>query len=259
MNLFSSFTFGRLIKTFFPGFILLISAILILDVLSKWFHQGKPIIDFQSASQHGAEMVAICIALSMLLGLLSNTFVFAGFNDFLVRRNVKKNYRNIFEAKSAIEKEISLKCIDDIKLKSKICDEDAAKIFIELDAEYIAMHEFDSSKMIYIQEQYWYYMELHTNLALSILVMCFSFVMRDVFVNSLLRQEVFFRDLAAIFIAIPMACFLITMARVNYRKHNTKMLSLLSSYFREMQSDDVPKGDGAFLVCPGLGGPLGSR
>jgi hypothetical protein len=239
MNLFSSFTFGRLIKTFIPGFVLLMSLLIILDGYLR-AHHGPSAMVYLDLPNSSAVIVSSAVVLCIILGLISNTIVFAGLNDWLVRAPVKKAHPVLFEAKKHVENMISETYIRNIRGRlagDSACQsaESGENIWIDqaesqIDAEYVILREFDTSKILYIQEQYWYYMELHINLAFSIAVMIPSFLFRDISVHG---HMTFDRDLAFIAISIGMIAFLVRMAKSNYLRHSKKILSLFCSFFKE--------------------------
>lgn len=82
--MFSSFSFGKVIKTILPGFILTGAIVFVVEALARW-NSGSAgsLIAFISTRDALATVTAVLVPVSLLLGFLLNTLVWIGFNPTL--------------------------------------------------------------------------------------------------------------------------------------------------------------------------------
>lgn len=232
MNIFSSFTFGRLIKTFVPGFFWLISLALVVDGYLRPETNLPSLIDKHS----DALIFSITVILCVILGLISNTLVFAGLNDHFVRTPVRLNARNqtFIAAKDRIETRIKQHFCELLTKQGAFDGENGPALRREtercLDPEYTIIQKDDFSKIVYVQEQYWYYMEIHINLAFSI-ALCFTcHVVRAMMAGIDVVNEETFLGLA---LTLVLFIGLVKMARTNYLRHLKKIFSIYCVFLSE--------------------------
>ncbi len=93
MNLFGSFTFGSLIKTFIPGLVWALAMLLYWRDADAWLPKLLPSLP---STGDGQTLLVLAIPVGILLGLLSNIVVFMGVNDWLVRHRVQISHAPLY-------------------------------------------------------------------------------------------------------------------------------------------------------------------
>ncbi len=91
MNLFGAFSFGSLIKTFLPGFMLFFVFLLYLELFVYWVHCYIGIFSYLFSNP--IILGIISIPTSSILGITLNSIIFSGLSDWLIENKHKKNYR----------------------------------------------------------------------------------------------------------------------------------------------------------------------
>jgi hypothetical protein len=217
--------------------------------LVDWYFktQGWGTIDSWLRAHGDVAGTSSAFVLCIILGLISNTLVFAGINDFLVRGPVQRDKRNLafFSSKKRVEDRIrgyfarKLSSVDDLgnPVAPSARKADFQSVFDDIDVEYVVLNKFTESRLVYVQEQYWYYMELHINLAVAVLLLAVSCMLRASAYGAIILAT---RNLLFLLGSAILFFFLVRMARRNYLRHCKKMFSLLFSFF-----DGVPE-DGRF-------------
>ena len=232
MNIFGAFTFGSLIKTFIPGFVLLIAVCILAADIAMIFDAKPVILEFVVSDPRTALVLAI--PASILFGLLSNIVVFMGVTDLFIRRPAKKSKPSLFDLYDLLATQIRKQCWDHVDND----EEKNEEIFHEhVDAEYVMLQTIGIEKMTYLREQYWFHLEFQINLLFSIVILFISFVLYSslkfgitlTFIESLLLY---------VAIAAPIGGLLFGAARKNYERHISKMVSLMASVLR-------PSSDGS--------------
>ncbi|WP_299444362.1 hypothetical protein [uncultured Rhodospira sp.] len=261
MNLFTTFTFGRLIKTFIPGVIWAVVAVFVYDIYAIIFGYAR-VYEFFS-EQGAALLIFYGIVFAIALGLFSNTLVFAIVLNRFVRdpvrqpaKNAKKapEYEKLERLREQLHEVVKRKYWEKMSCSqlqdcSRLDGKDGGNctnpncegrdgingdlreaFFMATDPEYLMLDRFDASKIMFVQEQYWYYMELHINVALSIVfLLFFHFVWFIVTSGGADALPLLFPYGLGVGIVI----FFVSMARKNYVRHTGKMISLMCSYFSE--------------------------
>jgi len=217
MNVFGAFTFGALIKTFLPGFVWLTAAVIgeveiagVLGLPSIWSFTDK----------HESLATVLAIPLSILLGLISNMFVFMGINDLLVRNPVRRNNQPLFDLHEALSFQMKSKC----RLFVDCANAEMERTFnSDIDPELLMLHKVGVGTVAYIREQYWFHLEFQMNLLLSLcgiaFVLCFYFHKMYGFIG------VGF----TVLVVILTSWFLVSAAQKNYRRHIAKMASMMAA------------------------------
>jgi hypothetical protein len=225
MNIFGTFTFGSLIKTFLPGLVWLV-AILMLDVdVAEWrgAEVEPPFWNFVKNSDQTALVLAIPAAL--LVGLLSNVVVFMGVNDRLVRSPTKKAHPELWRLYDELSQRIRERCwsaLDGI-------DENLKTAFsTHIDPELVLLRPVGVEQLAYVREQYWFHLEFQLNLLLSAWAMAVA--LGD---SSLLHAGSWpMKGVYVLLVFVGAALVtggLLTAARKNYMRHIAKMASLMAA------------------------------
>jgi len=221
-----------MIKTFVPGFVWAFALLVIVDGYIYYTTHERFVAIIVAHSE--AVVFSGIMVLSVIMGLISNTLAFSGISDLLVRRPVSRDPANtaFFEAKRCIEDAVRRRYVDRIAKchRNSIYIDSQSIDYLRqsLDADYLIIHEVDIPKIVYVQEQYWYYMELDVNLAISVLVLLAAYVGRSIMVGANLLN---FASAGFVLVSVLFTIWLIRVARINYLRHAKKMLSLLCSSF----------------------------
>lgn len=224
MNIFGSFTFGSLIKTFLPGMVWLFAIGLLEADLSRLCGTEPLLLAAVLDSAQTSLVLAIGFPAAILLGLMSNIVIFFGVNDFLVRRPVKKANPELFLLYDRLVARMRDRCWTSVGVP----DATARKIFdIHTDVEIMMLTAIDQNKLAYVREQYWYHLEFQMNLLLSLIALFVGAV-----ANALINAKVAGAShvpLLIYLIVFPLIwIFLLMAARKNYGRHVSKMLSLMA-------------------------------
>ncbi len=92
--MFSSLSFGKVIKTILPGFILTAAILFVVEALTRWyFGSSRSLIGLVSNKDQFATVTAVLLPVSLLLGFLLNTLVWIGFNPTM-RTQVDAEWRD---------------------------------------------------------------------------------------------------------------------------------------------------------------------
>lgn len=234
MNVFGSFTFGSLIKTFLPGLMWLCGLVIFEMDIATWRGATSYAQDFMHAFPQAAIILAIPV--SILLGVFSNVIVFMGLNDHLVRNPAKKSgvgstTSELYELVCSKIREFTWEPIDTSAAPAD-CTSNAC-----VDAEILVLNELGVAQLSFVREQYWYYVEFLMNLMLALWVLAAAFCLRFWITE---ENEFAFRASAmTIAVVCLLSWFLVRAARKNYCKHLAKMLSLILSVLSKQQRAEI--------------------
>lgn len=223
MNIFGSFTFGSLIKTFLPGVVWLI-AICILEADWALLNQTKPIL-FTYAQTKDQTAILLAFPAAIFLGLMSNVLVFMGINDCLVRKPVRRLNANLFALFDDLEQRVR----DRYRQLLMIDNQRREPFGTYTDVEIVMLTELDLPKLAYVREQYWYHLEFQMNLLVSLVPLIGALAWRAYLSANTMMEwlwPVIF-DVSLFFLACAL---LITAARKNYARHIAKMSSLMVGF-----------------------------
>lgn len=221
MNLFGAFNFGRLIKTFLPGFILLIALVMGLDCLCTLTTAKVSFIDI--IIKEPVIFSLMSIPVSLILGIFSNMVLYAGLNNLLVKNPVKKKNPELIQYYNS-QLEIIIRYSIGKNSYSKKYKNSLIK---HLDPIFLMLHEMDLQKLVFIQESYWYYLEFQMNAMFAIFVTyIFAILWFTLKAHPIISGKSFYILIAIIsFLVISLSWLCIFCARKNYKKHIQKMLS----------------------------------
>lgn len=235
MNVFGTFTFGNLIKTFLPGFLWLIVIIFIESLFAEYSGRHNLYSLFTSSKNHTSansipqSALLLSIPIAILFGLISNIIVFMFVNDWLVRKPFADKYPDL----KALHDQFCNRIISNKAHLIGFENEIHKKQFLnEVDSEIIILADYDLPKFAYIREQYWYYLEFQMNMLLatiSLLVVLFLY-----FCQINVGFGWHFTNFVTL---IPLCILLLYSARKNYMRHITKMVSLYASTIIEQEKE----------------------
>jgi hypothetical protein len=168
MNIFGSFTFGSLIKTFLPGVVWLLAIGVLETDISRLLGLEPFLLTIARDSAQVTLVLALGFPAAILLGLMSNIVVFMGVNDRLVRTPVRSANKDLFALYDHLAARVRDRCWPSAGLP----DAAQRKIFdTHTDVEIIMLAVIDQDKMAYVREQYWYHLEFQMNLLLSLVAL----------------------------------------------------------------------------------------
>jgi hypothetical protein len=131
------------------------------------------------------------------------------------------------------------------KLKNNTCirehgvSGDLRGIFFRAtDPEYLLLKDCETQKISFVQEQYWYYMELDINVAVSLAILMFVHFCWFLSGGGGVDGAAF---IGPYILGGLVVYFLVRMARKNYARHTAKMISLLCSYFSEVYEQEASR------------------
>jgi hypothetical protein len=171
--MFSSFSFGKIIKTILPGFILTAAIIFLIEAIARWYGgAGGSLIAMIAAKELLATVTAVLVPVSLILGFLLNTGVWFCCNSTL---------------RSQVDAQLSSTVFPDIrqKLMARMWD----NISKELKAPDVAKRQFENptresleyfylpvislDRFNYLWESYfsWYEFQINTAAALMPLML----------------------------------------------------------------------------------------
>ena len=221
MNLFGAINFGRLIKTFLPGFIMFCSLYLIIDGYLLSIDQSyKP---FTTLTGNGQLIGVISIPVSLIFGTFSNILFFSGITTLFIKIPFKYFYKSYTQLESKFKEELLKKIGENGEMNYAYLRSNESI----LDHENLIMPKLDLEKYLFLQESYWYYLEFIQNMIFSLIIFIIS---TSYFVNQchnpewkiILISENYFLMTAFVLLF----CTLIYSAFRNYRKFMFKLLSL---------------------------------
>ncbi len=221
MNIFGSFTFSRLIETFIPGLVWLATALLVCTNMSQWFPVSSDLFSF--VNTHDASALALVIAASIILGLISNIVVFMGFYDWLVRKWVRRHQPDLFFLYDYLAERVRLHFWN----MSGCNDEKKWHIYqMYADPELLILRKIGVDELNYIREQYWYHLQFQINLLLAIAGLILALAVVPGTPDGLASGPGKFLELSILF---ALCCLLLAAARKNYGRHIAKMTSFMAA------------------------------
>lgn len=231
MNIFGSFTFGSLIKTFLPGVVWLI-AICILEADWALLNQTKPaLLSYAQAKDQSAMLLAFPAAI--FLGLMSNVLVFMGINDCLVRNPVRRLNPKLFALYDDLEQRVR----ERYRQLLLIDNQQRESFGAYTDVEIVMLTELELPKLAYVREQYWYHLEFQMNLVVS-LVPLMAGIAWHAYLTAATTAAWLWPAVMDVGIFVLACALLIKAARKNYTRHISKMLSLMVGFLsRKIEAD----------------------
>ena len=227
MNVFGSFSFGRLIKTFLPGFMILLAGIGYGEAFLLFSGNDNAIIEI--ATENPVFFVAFSIPFSIIFGIFTNTVTFSYGLDLLVRRHHQKENGEFYEYESTL-KSSALKHYADCLFEN----EGTRNQFMKYcDFQYFTLRTLPLEKFLFLEDSYWYYLEFQLN---TILALCFG---APVFIGTLslfLWSQVFSNLTRCVILSFAVllgfCCLriLLKAARINFDRYKKKNLSLLIAH-----------------------------
>ncbi len=223
MNIFGAFTFGSLIKTFIPGFVLLM-AVVLLEAGLEQLAGSEPVLWTYARTQAQAALV-LAIPAAILLGLLSNIVVFMGVNDKLVRLPVRAANRELCALYDALAQRVR----DRYWNALEGADPALRTAFnAHIDPELVLLHGIGVDKIAYVREQYWYHLEFQLNLLVSIGAVALALVIWILLSQPVSPWRIFLAASCAVPAALAMRG-LVVAARKNYARHLAKIATIMAA------------------------------
>jgi len=223
LNIFGAFTFGSLIKTFLPGFVLL-AALALLEIDMAQLIYGESLLR-RYAGGHLQEALLLAFPVAILLGLFSNIIVFMGLSDALVRAPFQRTNPGLWQLYSGLGDKLRQRCWDAL---DAVDGWDRAAFFRYVDPEFILLNSMGVQKLTYVREQYWYHLEFQLNLILSLSLGLIAAIVSCVI--NVPHLQIVWPFVSAVAIAGLLGIDgLLLAARKNYERHIAKLVSAMAS------------------------------
>ena len=226
MNVFGAFNFGRLIKTFLPGFIILIALVFLtqvtLNLSNIEFNFIKYLKDYQVL------IGFMSIPLSLTLGIFSNIVFFTYLNNVLIRNPYKKKHPELIELQKTIAEEIYLY----VNNANTFTQDSYLSIKEHFDLDYHMMPKVQLEKLIFLQESYRYYMEFQLNTIFANTFLFPSLILflwseRNTLPINMSPLIIISTGMVLVYIFLFKIC--LRAGRLNYEKHRQKHLNYIVS------------------------------
>lgn len=229
MNPIGAFSFGRILKTFLPGFMALLGLWLCLDARFYWLYQASPIWCWVQANASAAMFASV--PLSLACGMILNALSFSYLLDPLIRAPYQKEHPGF----AILWKGVG----DHLRAKTESLPEDPEASTPYWDLEYFLLPLVPMEKYTFLEESYWYYLEFCLNflLALALDTLAISFALLAWFSHKpSTRAFPWFSLIVMTGVVALLFRAMLTAARRDFEKHNAKKLSLLlgSLYAKEI-------------------------
>lgn len=221
MNIFGNFSFGKIIKTFLPGFVIFFSFYSMIDAFLFLYQPEYYPMKF--LSQQILFVGFMMIPLSIIFGIISNIVFYVHFTDKYVRENFRNNNEDFSIIEAEFKKALRNKISNDNEFTKMVMQD-----FTEIDIKYLLMPILPLEKLIHLQEGYWYYLEFIQNLILSIII----FGVSVIFYVSIFWIKMGFSFILIImtFLFLLLMILLVKLLKAaaikNYKSHRFKLLSM---------------------------------
>lgn len=231
MDLFGSFNFSRLIKTFLPGFMLCLSAMAYVDIIALQI-ANKYILYF-FAFESPVLFTVLLIPISIIFGVYSNTFFFALGYELLIFNHFKKKNIDLFNFENTVKEKIKTQLIDEMVL----LEEQKESFIKHLDIKSFYLNKLDVDKISFLKDSFWYYLEFQLNILLGLNTLCpavIFFIIKGG-INLSIHWTIITLIIISFFVIIvAVNSLFIKSARKNFKHHKEKYLSLLigAYYFK---------------------------
>ena len=228
MNLLGTFSFGRVIKTFLPGFVILFAVTLFTETIIRVLHPSPTQSLWEFLSQNSVLTSFIAIPLSLICGIFSNMALFVFFTDAIIRGPFKRGNEEFFQLQTQIFDKLYKVISDSNTLPRKLAH--AFRNSEALDMEYLLLPIVPVEKLLFLQESYWYYLEFQLNMSLATVLLAIGGISWSLSNFSMLGIS-WASYVAATCLGAFFTAFLVILslkaARRNYARHIQKLLNLL--------------------------------
>ena len=236
MNLFGSFSFGSLIKTFLPGLVLFFVVLVYLELFAFWTHEYIGIFEYLFSKP--VLLTILSIPASIILGVTLNSIVFSGLSEYLLENRHEKNNKSFYNFRKSVIEKSNKKMLTYFGFS-----EQHEEIFKQvIDPRYFFLHKISLDNLMYLRESYWYYLEFQLNTLVAI-----SFGM-PAFISALCvfksKSVIELQALLVMIVTLVVCwCFFAWLfmrsAEYNLDAHRKKELSLLlGAIFFELDGDE---------------------
>jgi hypothetical protein len=161
MELFGSFSFGRLLKTFLPGFVALLGAIAYFELTIIAVHGAPMIIPFALARAGAFSAGAIPVAI--ILGVLSNSVCFV-YAHRVLQRHHAAHVPRYYELAKLLQELLATRIIT-----TSNCSRDTAVLVVEeTDLSGLLLPLQPVEKLTLLKERFWSYGEFQLNMLAAV-------------------------------------------------------------------------------------------
>ena len=224
--------FGRLIKTIIPGILCAIACAGYLDLVAQSLDRGAPAL--AALREYPASVATVGLPASVALGILLNMLVFTSLTTRLVRVPFAKSNPAVVE----FERKLAAHARDTIapELRPPIA------VF---DLEAMMLVRSDLTKLLFLQDSYWYYLEFQLNLMIVAVFATPLVLARTALGAASLGVPWPVRTLLIVafgFGLLSLVRYMQQTARVNYARYKSKLVTILATHLSDAaapQSSDL--------------------
>lgn len=227
MDLLGTFGFGRLIRTFLPGSVILFAVALAVDGVLYLIGVSYSVMGW--VQEHEVLGTACAIPLALIFGVLSNTLSFMYLRPYIIKKPYKRELADFVRDEAEI--------IDHLvnKHASRVLPPALVNLTKnQISTIFFALPYTSAENTAFLLDSYWYFHESQLNLAFATITLCaailFYLVAYGVFAWLGLGRSIVVVSLLLIFTIFIVLAF-IKAAQTNYREHTRKRLSLILGAF----------------------------
>lgn len=240
VNLLGSIDFGRSVKTYLPGSVILVSLAGLVDCAFALL-TGAPVLGPWSV-ENSVIAGVVAIPASVILGLLSNTLFFHFLHERLVERAVRAKHPDLDRAASEFRKAV-------IQDKVQSLPESYRSQVLEraVDVDALLLSDVSLPARAITKEEFWFYLEFQVNMALGVTVAWLAVVCTTL----LKRADLGLDTLAWLILVLLLTaflasavCTLVGAARKNYYYYQKRLLSLhVAAVLRGLEKASEDQGN----------------
>jgi len=228
MNIFGTFAYGNIIKTFIPGIFIVFGMFLIIDSVNFWTVGKYLLIEY--GSKNPILAVALMIPVAIFSGILCNSFCFSWFTPKFIGKEYLEKNSEFEEYRKSLSGEIVSHYANVLSIPDNLKD----NFNKYTDINSLLLVRKDLSALQYLRESYWYYLEFQVNSIVAVAIIALGSIS-----HVLLRYNADLMSGGAVFpylfmvglFAIVIIKLFWKAAKMNYKRHQEKTFSyLLGAY-----------------------------
>jgi hypothetical protein len=228
MDLLGTFGFGRLIRTFLPGSVILFAVALAIDG-ALYLIVGVPYGVVRWMQEHEVLGTACAIPLALIFGVLSNTLSFMYLRPHIIKKPYKRDSADFVRNEEKIFDYLINTHVSRV-LPRKL----ANLVENQISMLFLALPYASAENTAFLLDSYWYFHEAQLNLAFATITLCAAILFYlgayGVFAGLGLGRSIVVVSLLLIFTIFIVLAF-VRAAQTNYREHTRKRLSLILGAF----------------------------
>ncbi len=222
MNLFGTFAYGNIIKTFIPGIFLVFGIGMLFDCISFWVNQEYTILEYCAA--HPILTIGLIIPVSVFTGILSNSICFSWLTPSFIKEPYDAKNKEFLTYENQLTEEVKDRYSEILDIPENL--KAGFKKYTDINSLLLVRENLNTLQ--YLKESYWYYLEFQVNsiLAISLLASTgISHILLRYNAGLVLPASVFPYIVLILVIYILMVRLFWKSAQKNYDRHRKKSFS----------------------------------